>query len=285
MFFVRYLLFVLSASLCSNALALERRYLAEMHDAQWTLTGDSQILCRLEHPIPNFGRAVFTREAGRHMQLELFTSHKFKKGIDVKLYAETVHWKRREPRSLLAGLKTSGRESLFSIPTKVAERAFHELGEGNRPGFMFDVHHPVTASLSTVRFGQVEQTFAECVARLHDHNFDDVRLSQIHFNTDDEFASFTEEEKAFVRMLDYLRVDDAISEIVVSGHADKIGPSCYNDGLSERRALYVYDLLITRGIDSGKLRMDYYGESIPVKRGNSNTSLAANRRVTVELRR
>jgi outer membrane protein OmpA-like peptidoglycan-associated protein len=72
---------------------------------------------------------------------------------------------------------------------------------------------------------------------------------------------------------------------VVTGHADHTGLACYNEGLSERRAWYVYDLLIARGIDSRLLRVDYQGEQKPASKGGKKSSLAANRRVTVELRR
>jgi outer membrane protein OmpA-like peptidoglycan-associated protein len=38
------------------------------------------------------------------------------------------------------------------------------------------------------------------------------------------------------------------------------------------------------GVDPDFLRVDYYGESKPDKKGTSKRDLAANRRVTVELR-
>ena len=86
-------------------------------------------------------------------------------------------------------------------------------------------------------------------------------------------------------MFDYLQIDDAISEIVITGHTDNTGLACYNEGLSERRAWYVYDLLVARGIDSSLLRVDYAGESRPASKGSNKKARAANRRVTVELRR
>ena len=89
---------------------------------------------------------------------------------------------------------------------------------------------------------------------------------------------------AFKKMFDYLAVDDSISDILITGHTDKTGNACYNKGLSERRALYVYDLLIALGIDAKRLRVDYQGEHKQTKAGKKN-SQAANRRVTVELRR
>ena len=89
---------------------------------------------------------------------------------------------------------------------------------------------------------------------------------------------------AFKKMFDYLAVDDSISDILITGHTDRTGNACYNKGLSKRRALYVYDLLIALGIDAARLRLDYLGEPKQAKNGNK-ISRAANRRVTVELRR
>jgi len=279
------ILFILMMILCASAQALERRYMASMDDSEWTLTEDSVTVCRAEHPIPRFGRAIFTQEAGRGLHLELISHHQFKKGINVELRTETASWNTRQTRAVLARFETSGRKSLFRIPASVAEQTFYELGRGLQPGFLFYEDYPLIASLSTVRFGEVEKEFNRCVGQLYERNFDDVRVSSIHFEPDNEFASIKQEETAFARMLNYLQVDNAISEIVVTGHADNTGLACYNEGLSERRAWYVYDLLIARGIDSSLLRVDYAGEYRPASKGSSNKSLAANRRVTVELRR
>ena len=278
-------LFILLPGLCAPAQALERRYQASMDVSQWTLTQDSPIGCRIEHPIPRFGRAVFTQEAGRGLRLELDTSHRFAKGINVELRSEANAWNNSGKHAVLARFETSGRRGLFRIPSVVAEQAYLELRKGYQPGFLFYDDQPMIASLSSVRFGEVETGFNQCVARLYRHNFNDVRISSIHFEPDNEFASIREEESAFVDMLDYLKVDNAISEIVVTGHTDNTGLACYNDGLSERRAWYVYDLLIARGIDAKLLRVDYAGEQNPVRKGSNKKSLAANRRVTVELRR
>ena len=154
-----------------------------------------------------------------------------------------------------------------------------------QPGFLFYEDAPLIASLSTVRFGESEAAFSRCVGKLHQRNFQDVRISSIHFEPDHEFASLREERGAFVDMLDYLEVDDSVSEIVVTGHTDNTGLACYNEGLSERRAWYVYDLLITLGIEADLLRVEYAGEFDPAFRGSGTKALAANRRVTVELRR
>ncbi len=283
--FIKGLLFILVLSLCANAQALERRYLASMDISKWTLTQNSVTTCQIEHQIPRFGSAIFTREAGRGLRLELNTQHQFVKGINVELRSEANTWDARKTRAVLARFETSGRKRLFKIPAAIAERTYYELRDGYQPGFLFYDDYPLIASLSTVRFGEVESEFEQCIERLYDDNFEDVRVSSIHFEPDNEFASIREEESAFTKMFNYLQIDNAISEIVVTGYADNTGLACYNDGLSERRAWYVYDLLIARGIDSRLLRVDFAGEQKPLRGGNKKKALAANRRVTVELRR
>lgn len=276
---------ILMMSLCANVQALERHYLATMDDSNWTLTENSSIICRIEHAIPRFGKVVFTQEAGRGLKLELLSRHQFKRGINVELRSETASWNKRETRAVLARFETNGRQTLFRIPTGIAEQTFYELRQGYQPGFLFYDENPLQASLSNVRFGEAEVEFARCTAQLYERNYEDVRVSSIHFEPDNEFASVREEETAFSRMFDYLQIDNAIAEIVVTGHTDNTGLACYNEGLSERRAWYVYDLLIARGIDSALLRVDYAGEQKPVNKGGNKKALAANRRVTVELRR
>lgn len=285
MLFGSRILLVLLLSYCATAQAIERRYMASMDNSKWKLAEYTSTLCRIEHQIPRFGAAVFTQQAGRGLQLELVSQHRFQKGINVELRSENASWNARQTRAVISRFETNGRKSLFRIPSAVAEQVFDELSSGFQPGFLFYDENPLIASLSNVRFGRAQAGFAKCVNDLYTDNFNDVRVSVIHFAPDDEFASIKEEQSAFRRMLDYLQVDDSISEIVVTGHADHTGLACYNEGLSERRAWYVYDLLIARGIDSSLLRVDYRGEQKPASKGSKERALAANRRVTVELRR
>jgi len=276
---------ILLISFCATAQALERRYLASIEDSQWKLTANSTTLCRIEHQIPRFGSAVFSQQAGRSLRLELISRRKFKQGINVELRSETSSWNTSKTRTVLARFETSGSNKLFKIPVAVAEQVFFELRDGYQPGFLFYQDYPLVASLSNVRFGESDAQFGLCVEQLYGDNFSDVRISTIHFEPDNEFPSIKEEQTALNRMLNYLRVDKTVSEIVVTGHTDNTGPACYNEGLSERRAWYVYDLLIARGIDSSLLQVDYRGEQKPVSKDGKKSSLANNRRVTVELRR
>ncbi len=279
------LLILLMVLVSHTAVAVESRYMASMEESEWNLTSNSPIECRIEHYIPHFGKASFTREAGRQLQMQVDTVLQVKKGVNVEFRSESAIWRPTETVATLANLVTTGRSTLFDIPPDVAERAYFELREGFQPGFIFFRDNTLRASLSTVNFRRIENAFRSCQEQLHHKNYDDVRFTRIHFDNDDEFPKMEEERTALQPMLDYLSVDDTIREIVVSGHADINGKACYNDALSQRRALYVYDMLIARGIKPEMITVDFFGESRPLRKGTDKKSLAANRRVTVEMRR
>lgn len=81
----------------------------------------------------------------------------------------------------------------------------------------------------------------------------------------------------------------AISDIVVVGHADRIGTEAYNHGLALRRAEAVADLLVDLGIPPSSIATRERGESDPVvqcsgQKGRSLIAcLAPNRRADVEV--
>lgn len=67
---------------------------------------------------------------------------------------------------------------------------------------------------------------------------------------------------------------------VVEGHTDAIGSDAYNQGLSERRANAVRDVLVEQhGIETNRVSAVGYGESRPVADNDTESGRAINRRV------
>jgi outer membrane protein OmpA-like peptidoglycan-associated protein len=273
----------------SESNAIERRYLAPMEESQWVMTSESRLRCEMEHVIPYFGKAVFSRDAGRKLRLKLVTDQRFSQGISAELISQSPNWKSTNNSLKLASLKTSGQSTMLDVPNRAAKFAYLELHQGFQPGFFFveseNLYDSMTVLMSTVRFRDAEPAFQQCVSGLYYKNFEDVKTAKIHFEHDDEFPRLEEELTAFTVMLDYLKIDKSIQEIVISGHADHSGSLCYNDTLSSRRAWYIYDLLVQQGVDPSLLRVDYFGELQPLRKGDTKSDLAANRRVTVQLNR
>jgi OOP family OmpA-OmpF porin len=85
-----------------------------------------------------------------------------------------------------------------------------------------------------------------------------------------------------------LQADTTITDIDVTGHADRIGSDSYNQRLSERRAAAVRAYLVSKGVDGNRLKAYGKGETQPtVQCTEKNRSalikcLEPNRRVEVE---
>jgi len=66
--------------------------------------------------------------------------------------------------------------------------------------------------------------------------------------------------------------------LTISGHTDQVGSESYNQKLSEQRAQFVADILVTFGVPKSQIIVDGYGETLPISQHNP----AENRRVELE---
>ena len=71
---------------------------------------------------------------------------------------------------------------------------------------------------------------------------------------------------------------------VVEGHTDSVGSDAYNQGLSERRANAVRDVLVNQyGVSGDRVNAVGYGEARPVADNGTDSGRAINRRVEAEV--
>lgn len=84
-----------------------------------------------------------------------------------------------------------------------------------------------------------------------------------------------------------LKQQSELSEVVITGHTDRLGSEAYNQTLSQRRAETVRQALASEGVDYRVLQAKGYGASEPVvqcdnaSRANLIACLAPNRRVEI----
>ena len=85
-----------------------------------------------------------------------------------------------------------------------------------------------------------------------------------------------------------LNANSGVSNVAITGYADRLGSDKYNQKLSERRANSVKDYLISKGVAANRLTAVGKGESNPVvechdkNRAALIKCLEPNRRVDVE---
>ncbi len=69
----------------------------------------------------------------------------------------------------------------------------------------------------------------------------------------------------------------------ITGHADNLGDSIFNQTLSENRAKAVYDYLIKKGIKSSRLNYKGYGSTMPIIENEKDKVKTMNRRVELKI--
>ena len=73
-------------------------------------------------------------------------------------------------------------------------------------------------------------------------------------------------------------------EVIVTGHADRVGSNAYNDELSLRRARQVREFLVSAGITEHQIEVIARGEREPLVPTPDNVSESRNRRVEIKVR-
>lgn len=73
------------------------------------------------------------------------------------------------------------------------------------------------------------------------------------------------------------------TDILIEGHTDSSGEDAYNMKLSDRRADAVKDYLKMKGVKSGRIETEGYGEAQPLESNDSEAGRAKNRRVEVAI--
>ncbi|MBI2383194.1 MAG: OmpA family protein [Gammaproteobacteria bacterium] len=71
--------------------------------------------------------------------------------------------------------------------------------------------------------------------------------------------------------------------VEIGGHTDSLGSDVYNQKLSEKRAIAVYDYLASRGVDNKRLTFKGYGESQPIASNETEDGRELNRRVEMRV--
>jgi outer membrane protein OmpA-like peptidoglycan-associated protein len=74
------------------------------------------------------------------------------------------------------------------------------------------------------------------------------------------------------------------TQVYVVGHTDLVGKEAYNTRLSQRRANYIRDLLVSSGVNPNTLFVSFYGKARPLVPTQDEVPEPRNRRVEVIVR-
>ena len=69
----------------------------------------------------------------------------------------------------------------------------------------------------------------------------------------------------------------------LAGYTDNVGSEAYNQALSERRVNSVKNYVVGKGVDSGRVSGQGFGESKPIADNKTADGRAKNRRVEIKV--
>lgn len=255
-----------------------------LEDAKWTVDGD-RFECRLMQPVSRFGYGGFVRRAGEKPVFRIVSGEAWLARGDALLYAARTEWQNRESDLLLGRMPVTNNERTAQSSVDQGARLLLGVLEGRAPVVR---HRTVQGDRLEVRLQPVNvkeayQNYLDCTAKLLPVNFDQVKFTQVHFDSGYQLS-----EQAMAHMdilLDYIGEDKSVNRIRLDGYSDNRGDRLMNRDLSRRRALMVKNYLVAHGFDEEAIMVRFHGERYAAKPNNSDANRAANRRVTIQLER
>jgi outer membrane protein OmpA-like peptidoglycan-associated protein len=276
--------------ICVNgAHASNKNYNANIDDSLWYITSSTPIQCTLEHPIPRYGQAHFEVKASKNINLDFILQSKraLPETRLVTLKSVPPQW---QPGSKA---ETIGRVKFYQqydgyVTRQKAWQMLSELEDGKVPTFYYQDWYNkdqiTSVGLSSVNFMQSYHDFNDCIEQLLPYNFEDIAYSILKYNKNG--IKLTAFSKKRLKMIgDYIKHDEDISVVLVSGYTDSYGTEQENLQLSEERASSIKDYLAQIGLDDEKIQVTGFGEKHHVADNSTILGRITNRRVVISIER
>ena len=276
--------------LCINgAHASNKSYNASLDNSLWYISSSTPIQCTLEHPIPRYGQAHFEAKASKKINLDFVLQSKraLPKTRLVTLKSVPPQWQPGSEAETIGKVKFYQQFDGY-VTRQKAWQMLSELEEGKVPTFYYQDwynHDQVTSvGLSSVNFMESYDDFNNCIAQLLPYNFEDIAYSILKYNKNG--VKLTSFSKKRLKMIgDYIKHDENISVVLVSGYSDSYGTEQHNLQLSKKRATSIKEYLAQIGLDDEKIQVAGYGEKHHVADNNSVLGRIENRRVVISIER
>jgi outer membrane protein OmpA-like peptidoglycan-associated protein len=283
----RKLMVLTSLCLCSTAHADLRHYVASLENSAWRIGENNPIECRLEHDIPEYGRAVFTSRASKNLNLHFTLDMWLKPDAVTKatLISRAPSWRPGHNSKEITQL-TYNKQFNGEVPKKAAWSMLNELSQGMEPTFYYadwyDQSTSIAVGLSSANFGGKYREFRACLANLLTYSFDDIAFTVLNYQQGGvELTRFSTQQLQKIQR--YLSYDPEIELVLIDAYTDSYGGRSVNQKVSDKRADSVKDILIASGIPKDRIHTAGHGENRHVTSNDFAEERQMNRRVVIKI--
>ncbi|WP_444997710.1 flagellar protein MotY [Aliikangiella sp. IMCC44359] len=274
--------------ICGYASANLKYFEADINDSNWQYKG-TPLACNLSHNIPYYGTASFSKSAGKKTQLGFLLSYKrHELSPERSAWVRSIapSWQPEQSSKVLGEVKLQKGKNIMSSHSTSSWRLLYELESGRFPTISYqDLNQQdsqVSVALSAVRFKPAYEKFLDCMTNLVRYDLKQIRKLTLYFDFDKYLIREKYEEK-LKALAAYIKYDESIEVVFISGHTDSKGSRSYNDKLSKNRINSVKKLLQLDGVDDNRFKTAAYGEKKPVASNRSKKGRALNRRVYIRI--
>ena len=106
-------------------------------------------------------------------------------------------------------------------------------------------------------------------------------IDNILFDTD-SYELLEDSKFVLDQFIKFLKENPTVT-VAIQGHTDDVGDAAHNKELSANRAKACLDYIVSKGVNSGRLESEGYGESKPKVPNTSEANRALNRRTDFEI--
>lgn len=277
------------ASVTPPALAMDVRYAAVPQQSQWQMVTNTPLECRLVHPIPNYGDAVFSSRASKKMNLDFELKMKRPMGEtrDVSLISMPPAWRPGEGADRITTIRFFQQFDGY-VGGQTAWSILSELEQGRYPTFSYQEwqrrNQRVEVALSSVLFQPSYNVFSDCIANLLPYSFEDIAFTILHYDRSSVELN-KRSQKRLAQIAEYIKYNQDIDLVLVSTYTASEDSKSESQSLSEQRAVVLQDYFKSLGLPEDRIQVQGYGKRRPIADNASPIGKDKNRRVVISLGR
>ncbi|UTV26867.1 flagellar protein MotY [Photobacterium atrarenae] len=279
----------LIGTLLSEPALAAKQYVATPAQSSWKVAVDTPLECRMLHPIPNYGEALFISRASKKINLDFELKMRRPMGgtRNVNLVSMPPRWMPGNAAEPLTQL-TFFKQFDGYIGGQMAWAMLAELEVGRYPTLSYpDWQHRdqrIEVGLSAVSFQDTYQQFSQCLDNLLPYSFEDIAFTVLHYDKDSDELNKASRQR-LSQIADFVRYSDDVDLVLVATYTDSQGGKNVNQALSERRAKKLEAYFMEMGLPKDRIQVEAYGKRRPIADNKTPIGRNKNRRVVISLGR
>ncbi|MCU4675012.1 OmpA family protein [Catenovulum sp. 2E275] len=273
--------------LSSQTFADVRQYQASLDDSNWQASNQNRLECQLVHQIPRYGKAVFSSQASRSLNLN-FTLDMLRLPDNysfAKVSSVPPSYKPGIPSKSVSEMKLL-KQFDGELTQKPAWTLLTELEKGMTPTFYYQDWYSdfdsILVGLSAANFHHAYDQFLQCIDNLLPYAFEDISLTVLTYQKNSSELSKAS-KKRLAMIAEYLKQDADLDLVLVDAYTDSYGGRWPNQQLSEKRAGAIQQFFVDNGVDKDRIEIEGYGEKRHIASNQNVIERSKNRRVVIRM--